>query len=109
MEETIRASWEQCVAGFRSTLISWGSRNLPTLEQRVRVLTIFAMSKLWYLAQVLPIPGRVVEELERYVRGLLSRGRMEQLTYEELFNKVEEGGTISGTGQGWPCVTRLLS
>lgn len=90
--ETIRSSWESCSQGYFNLLVSWGSRNLPTLEQRVRVLTTFAMSKLWYLAQVLPIPGTVVEALERTTRVFLWRGRMEKLPYEELFNKVEEGG-----------------
>ena len=66
--------------------------NLPTLEQRVKVLTTFVMSKLWYLAQVIPIPGTVVEVLEKSTRVFLWRERMEKLPYEELFNRVEEGG-----------------
>ena len=92
IKESQNASWEACTAGFRSCLHSWSSRFLPTLSQRVMVLSTFAMSKLWYLAQILPIPKKVVEQLEKEVRGFLWRGRIEKLPLEELYAPVKEGG-----------------
>ena len=43
---TLERSWAECFAGFQKVLISWSSRQLETLVQRVEVLRIFATSKL---------------------------------------------------------------
>lgn len=90
--ETIQVSWETCRMGFSKCLRSWAARSLPTLMQRVQVIQSFALSKLWYLGQVLPIPSKMVEDLEKEIRSFLWIGRLEKLTYEELFNSVDQGG-----------------
>ena len=92
VSQSVNASWEACIIGFRNCILSWSSRHLPTLSQRVMVLKTFAMSKLWYLAQVLPIPRRFVEALEREIRGFLWLGRLEKLPLEELCADPGSGG-----------------
>lgn len=92
VSKTIKASWETCITGFRNCIQSWSSRHLPTLSQRVMVLNTFAMSKLWYLAQILPIPKRIVEAMEKEIRAFLWLGRLEKLSLDELCAPVKSGG-----------------
>ena len=43
-KQTLQQSWEACIVGFRKTIMSWKTRQLTTLNQRVQVLKIFATS-----------------------------------------------------------------
>jgi hypothetical protein len=92
LSETITASWNLRKDKYSKCLLSWQSRNLPTLSMRVKVLKTYAMPILWYIAQVLPLPGNASDEMERMTRTFLWRGRLEKLTYEELFNEEKQGG-----------------
>ena len=91
-EETVQASWQACLTGVRKCLMSWASRALPTLSQRVKVLETYALSKLWYLAQVIPLPQRICNQLDVMVRAFLWKGRLEHLAYDELYAPPLEGG-----------------
>ena len=62
--ETLKRTWDRVLRGFQKTLFSWGSRVLFSLQQRVTVLQTFALSKLWYAAQVLPLTTNVVKKIE---------------------------------------------
>ena len=92
VEQTIKTSWNKCREGVKKCILSWSARMLPSLSQRVKIINTFALSKLWYLASVLPIPQVVLHDLERLVRAFLWLGRMEKLPYEELFNPPSAGG-----------------
>ena len=54
-QETVKKTWEKVVTGFEKVLHSWASRSLDTLSQRVDVAKTFALSKLYYVGQVLPL------------------------------------------------------
>jgi hypothetical protein len=57
-KETLTNTWNKVVEGFEKVLFSWQSRLLDTLSQRVEVAKVFALSKLFYVAQVLPLPDK---------------------------------------------------
>ena len=59
---------------FKRTLFSWSNRSLRTLTERSEVLSVFAMSKIWYMAQILPLPGVWASKFEREIRQFLWRG-----------------------------------
>ena len=90
--ETVTRTWDLVLRGFQKTLFSWGSRVLFSLQQRVTVLQTFALSKLWYAAQVLPLPTNVVKKIESASSSFIFRGRPERLKLAELQNPVEKGG-----------------
>ena len=46
-KNTLERSWAECFLGFNKVLMSWSSRQLETLVQRVEVLRLFATSKLF--------------------------------------------------------------
>ena len=90
--DTVKFTWEAVLHSLQTTLISWGSRALCTLQQRVQVLQTFALSKLWYAAQVLPLPDNIVKKIESASSTFIFRGRPERLKLAELQNTKERGG-----------------
>ena len=90
--DTQQRTWEKVFRGFQKTLFAWESRALVTLKQRVTVLQTFAMSKMWYVAQVLPLPPNVLKKVESASSAFIFRGRPERLKLAELENSVERGG-----------------
>ena len=73
-------------------MFSWESRQLETLSQRVQVARTFALSKLYYVAQVLPLPREYRRRVERRLSSFILRGRHERLKLSELENMSENGG-----------------
>ena len=72
--------------------MSWSSRQLETLVQRVEVLRIFATSRLWYKASALPIPPKFVKKFEAAMVRFQWVGKLEQLKIDENKNPVLSGG-----------------
>jgi hypothetical protein len=58
----------------------------------VKVAQTFALSKLRYAAQVLPLPHAVTKKIESALSSFIFRGRHERLKLAELENPVEGGG-----------------
>lgn len=77
-QETLFKTWEKVLRGFEQVLCSWESRQLETLSQRVQVARKFALSKLYYVAQVLPLPEEHRRRVERRFSSFIFRGRETQ-------------------------------
>ena len=90
--DTLRRSWEKVFGGFQRTIFAWRSRLLSTLKQRVTVIQMYALSKLWYVAQVLPLPMAMTKKFEALVSSFIFQGRHERLKLAELQNPEERGG-----------------
>ena len=91
-QQTLRQTWERVVKGFQSVLFSWQSRQLETLGQRVEVAKTFALSKLYYVAQVLPLLNKYRKQVESSLSKFIFRGRHERLQLDKLHNSYENGG-----------------
>ena len=91
-QQTIKKTWERVLRGFNKVLFSWQSRQLETLAQRVEVAKIFALSKLYYVAQVLPLPNKYRKQVDSSLSKFIFRGRHERLQLDELQNSYENGG-----------------
>ena len=100
--QTLFKTWEKVVRGFEQVLFSWESRQLVTLSQRVQVAKKFALCKLYYVAQVLPLPGVHRRKVESPLSSFIFRGRDEGLKLSVLVNTSENGGL------GWVCKTSLV-
>ena len=59
---------------------------------KVEVVKTFALSKLYYVAQVLPLPSKFRARIESSVSKFIFRGRHERLMLSELENDCEQGG-----------------
>ena len=71
--------------------MSWSSRQLETLIQRVEVLRLFSTSKLWYKALVLPLPVKYAKKFESAMVKFLWVGRLEKLIIDEVKNPYSSG------------------
>ena len=91
-QQTVKKTWDRVVGGFEKVLFSWQSRQLETLAQRVEVAKIFALSKLYYVAQVLPISAKFGKQVETSLSRFIFRGRHDRLKLDELENSCEQGG-----------------
>ena len=93
-QDTLRRTWKNVFQGFQRTLFAWESRSLVTLQQRVTVIQKFALSKLWYVAQALPLPNAMVTKIESRMSAFIFRGRHERLKLAEIENDVKSGGLV---------------
>ena len=75
-DQLLERNWEEQLKSFKETLMGWSSRTLDTLSERAQVVTTFALSKLWYRAQILPLPGVWAAKFEEAVAGFLWRGQI---------------------------------
>ena len=64
-QQTIKQTWERIVTGVEKTVNLWKGRDLPTLRLRQRALEVYALSKVWYAAQVVPMPKQFVADSKR--------------------------------------------
>lgn len=91
-QKTLEKTWETVVRGFVKVLFSWQSRQLETLSQRVEAAKVFALSKLYYVAQVLPLPTKHRKNVEKSLSKFIFQGRHERLKLSEIENTIEQGG-----------------
>ena len=91
-KQTVERCWKECYTGFNKVLMSWSSRQLETLVQRVEVLRVFATSKLWFKASALPLPSKFVKQFESAMFRFLWTGKLEKLKLDETKNPASSGG-----------------
>ena len=48
--EIISLNWEFRLQKFKNSILSWSSRSLDTLQQRIEVIRVFALSRVYYVA-----------------------------------------------------------
>lgn len=89
---TIDASWSACRRGVQSALNLWSGKRLPTLKLRRDAIETHIFSKLWYLAQIIPMPSAIAQQLTTAAGSLLWKGHRERLAWQELHCPLSEGG-----------------
>ena len=92
LTDIIRENWRTVIAKFKKCLLAWKSRVLPTLKLRRMVVEIFGLSKIWYMAQILPLPQWAEEEIYSAVSGFVWTGSHERLDLQTLSNPPRSGG-----------------
>ena len=75
-KEIIERNWSYQFDKFNNCILSWNHRSLPSLHQRARVLSVFALSKVWYRAQVLPLPDNYAKKFEIAISRFVWRGHL---------------------------------
>ncbi len=62
---TISLLWKDCLARVQRAIHGWKERHVPFLRERRDVLESHILRKLWYLAQILPLPQAVAAKATR--------------------------------------------
>ena len=57
-------NWNYRFKKFSNMMYSWSNRVLDTLQQRVEVIRMFGLSRVYYVAAVLPMKSAVVKKFE---------------------------------------------
>ncbi|KAJ4451298.1 hypothetical protein ANN_02759 [Periplaneta americana] len=91
LDDIIENNWQSTLNKLRGTLHQHLSRNLNIL-QKVWHVNTFALSKLWYLAQVLPMPDKVSQKIEQLIGYYVWRGYPFRVARPQLRRKITEGG-----------------
>ena len=91
-KETLDFNWAEATRKLTTCLNSWNTRVLNSVFQRVSVLNVFALPKLWYLCECLPLPAGWASEIEKHVFTFVKLGKMELPALQELYNPIEKGG-----------------
>ena len=75
-------------------IYSWSRRVLDTLQQRVEVIRLFGLSRVYYVAAILPIKPEMVKKFESLMGKFLWNfsGRTLRVAIDEMKNRKEEGG-----------------
>ena len=68
-DDTLEHNWLQVFEEVRSCILSWSTRILNSVYQRVHVLNTFVLPKLWYKAEALPLPEKWAKEFDKLVYG----------------------------------------
>lgn len=84
-------NWPSITASAAAVLRENSCRDL-CIEQRVRFVNTFAMSKLWYVAKVVPPHLRVVQGLRSAAAGFIWRGWLFRVAYPVLCSALRNGG-----------------
>ena len=62
--EILELNWNYRFRKFSNMIYSWSHRVLDTLQQRVEVIRVFGLSRVYYVAAVLPMKHEVVKKFE---------------------------------------------
>ena len=105
-ESTLKRTWEETFRGCQKTIFLWKQRTFDTMRQRVEVSQTFALSKLWYICQILPLPPTIAKKIEAPLSSFLFQGKLERLKLVKLFLPQQRGGlglqeVRSTSATGW--------
>ena len=64
-KQLLKRNWSYRFDKFEKAILSWSSRVLETLFQRVEVVKTFALSRIFYLASILPMPQATAKGLSK--------------------------------------------
>ena len=88
----VTRNWEFRFLKFQQSIISWNTRVLDTLVQRIEVVKIFALSRIYYVASILPLPQSYINKFEQAIGRFIWSGRLMRVAISELKLCPEKGG-----------------
>ena len=93
-QDMLKRNWSFRFSKFEQSILSWSGRVLETIFQRVEVIKTFALSRIYYLASILPIPQTFVKNIERVMGKFIwsASGKVLRVSLDEMKNPVEKGG-----------------
>ena len=102
-QSMIRRNWDFRFNKFQGSLISWSSRSLDSIFQRVEIINMFGLSRVFYVASVLPMPQNFIKRVEMAVGKVIwaMSGKVLRVSYSDI--KLPEGRG----GLGLRCLTSM--
>ena len=93
-QELLHLNWDEQVRKLGKTIAAWAPRVLDNIRARAEALRVFAVSQVWYRAQVLPIPKTSERKISEQVAAFLWRGQITRhvLSKSTVALPVKRGG-----------------
>ena len=92
----LSVNWNRRIDSLRKTIVSWTGRYFTSLKQKIEVLNCFALSRIFYVASVLPVSKSAVKSINSLVGEFLWRksGKVLKITQDEIVNSEKGGGSF---------------
>ena len=92
--ELLTLNWDFRFKKFSDALLSWSPRILDTLQQRVEVIRMFALSRVYYISSILPLSSKMVKKFESMMGKFIWKGsgKVLRVALDELKNDNLSGG-----------------
>ena len=90
----LKRNWDYRVRKFEQAVMSWSSRSIYLLSQRVQVLKTFALSRVYYVASILPMTKSVGNRFEKLIGKFIwtYSGKLLRVALNELKLPSKRGG-----------------
>ena len=93
-DEMLKLNWDFRFKKFSNAIFAWSPRVLDTLQQRVEVIRMFSLSRVYYVASILPMTPNIVKKFESLMGKFIwnKSGRILRIALEDIKNKKTGGG-----------------
>ena len=90
----VKRNWDYRFEKFNNCVLSWTSKFLPSLSSKIEVLRTFALSRIYYVASILPISKTMIKKMEGVMGKFIwnNSGWLLRVSLSELKNKPDKGG-----------------
>ena len=90
----IKKNWDYRLRNVQQSLISWSKRFLMSISQRVEVVNTYVLSRVFYIASVLPIPKIISQQIQRSIGKFLwsCSGKLLRVSSDEIKLSKNRGG-----------------
>ena len=90
----VKRNWDFRFTNFLKCIKSWSGKFLPSLKARVEVLNIYALSRVYYLASILPINKTMIKKFESVLGNFVWKGNglLLRVAFDEIKNFRDKGG-----------------
>ena len=101
----VKRNWDFRFANFLNCVKSWSGKFLPSLKAKIEILKMYALSRIYYLASILPINKTMIKKFESALGNFLWNGSgwLLRVAYEDIKNSREKGGL------GMVCVSSMFN
>ena len=92
--EMQKLNWDYRFQKFSLAIFAWSPRVLDSLQQRVDVIRVFGLSRVYYVASILLVPPNVVKKFESLMGKFIwnKSGRILRIALDDVKNKKCNGG-----------------
>merc|ERR1712240_948464 len=93
-DEMLKLNWDFRLKKVRAAIFAWSPRVLDSLQQRVDVIRMFGLSRVYYVASILPVPPNFVKKINSIMGKFIwtKSGRILRIALDDIKNKKLDGG-----------------
>ena len=92
--QLLSVNWSRRIEKLRNSIFSWSGRHFGNIKQKVDVLNCFALSRIFYVAAVLPVTKSALRTINTLIGDFLWKksGKVLRIPREECVNREDKGG-----------------